>query len=273
MSIYEDKKQARIERLRSRADKKQAFASKNDFSLFGEAKSGLPLGQPILVGHHSEKRHRRHLERISGQVRKGYEAAAQADSLNDRADSAENRTAIDSDNPEATSLIEKKIKAIESNIEKSKRLNKLLKPFFLISVYEAIAHFKSLEDDDSNFLVSYLESRAHFYASKDTRLLSFSTTNDNAEIRRLKKRLRDLGGMQGFKSFVINDIKVELLNGQIQVDFPSKPSEEIRTKLKRSPLALKWSNFSKKWVRKHTPATASDYFVCSLKKVLESSQP
>ncbi|MGD9101019.1 MAG: DUF3560 domain-containing protein, partial [Anaerolineae bacterium] len=33
-----------------------------------DAVEGIPLGQPILVGHHSERRHRRALERAQGQA-------------------------------------------------------------------------------------------------------------------------------------------------------------------------------------------------------------
>lgn len=41
--------------------------------------SGIPLGQPILVGHHSEGRHRRDLERIHTAERKRFEAADRSD--------------------------------------------------------------------------------------------------------------------------------------------------------------------------------------------------
>ena len=121
MNAYESKKAARVERLRARAEKKRQFAEGKDLSLFGESRSGIPLGQPILVGHHSERRHRRHLERIENTVRRGYEALEKAQELESRADAAESRTAIDSDNPEAVRLIEEKIKKLEANVEKSKR--------------------------------------------------------------------------------------------------------------------------------------------------------
>ena len=76
---YAERKAARIERLRARAEGQRAEAShrftKNDALL------GVMAGTPVLRGHHSEKRHRRDLERISSDMRKGVEASKQADRL------------------------------------------------------------------------------------------------------------------------------------------------------------------------------------------------
>lgn len=44
----------------------------------------IPMGQPILVGHHSEKRHRRDLGRIDSQMRKSIEESKKADYFSDR---------------------------------------------------------------------------------------------------------------------------------------------------------------------------------------------
>lgn len=274
ISKYEEKRQARIDRLRARAEKKRAFASENDLSLYGEAKSGIPLGQPILVGHHSERRHRKHLERIENKVRKGFEAAEYADRLEQRADAAENRTAIDSDNPEALKLIDEKIVRLQESVDYSKKINKLFSRYGLKNdIFQAIEHFKTLGDTDSKYIVKYLSSMTHCYSCKELRMFTLSTSNTTAEIRRLKKRREGLKVVQsGFESFKVNGISVELVDGQVQVEFGFKPDEETRQKLKRSPLALKWSSYSKRWVRKHTEATAGRYFKSELIKVLESAK-
>lgn len=68
---------ARSERMASRA----AAASQEADQRFGAAKQisdRIPLGQPILVGHHSESRHRRDLARINNNMRKGFEADSRA---------------------------------------------------------------------------------------------------------------------------------------------------------------------------------------------------
>lgn len=272
---YVNKKAARVERLRARAENKRAFANDNDLSLYGETKSGIPLGQPILVGHHSERRHRKHLERIENKVRKGFEAANEADRLEQAADAVESRTAIDSDNPDALQLIDDKI----ARLEKTKAA--------MLFINKTIRSLKNF-DGDKVLKLSELIEASEFKPEKYSSLVwakqvytpdcfgivgfaSFSLTNLGAEIRRLKKRREGLVKVQnGFESFTVNGILVELVDGQVQVDFGFKPDDATRDKLKRSPLALKWSSYSKRWVRKHTETTAGRWFKDSLREVLES---
>ena len=45
----------------------------------------IPMGQPILVGHHSERRHRRDLDRIDSQMRKSIEESKKADYFSTKA--------------------------------------------------------------------------------------------------------------------------------------------------------------------------------------------
>jgi len=49
----------------------------------------IPMGQPILIGHHSERRHRRDLERAENARRRGMAEAERADYHADRAEAAE----------------------------------------------------------------------------------------------------------------------------------------------------------------------------------------
>lgn len=48
----------------------------------------IPMGQPILVGHHSERRHRRDLDRIDGHMRAGVELSKEANRAAAGAESA-----------------------------------------------------------------------------------------------------------------------------------------------------------------------------------------
>ena len=119
MNKYEEKRQARIERLEEQAKKATNTAS----SLHNKAKtmaSAIPFGQPILVGHHSEKRDRNYRKRIHSTFGKAFEANDKAEHYKDRAEAAKNNTAISSDDPEAT----KKLKA---KIEKAERLQTTMK--------------------------------------------------------------------------------------------------------------------------------------------------
>lgn len=58
---------------------------------------GIPLGQPILIGHHSEKRARRDLQRIRAGFEKAFEEQKTANELNRKADaSREHREHLES---------------------------------------------------------------------------------------------------------------------------------------------------------------------------------
>ena len=68
MATGQERKQARADRYR-----KRALQAKTDSSAAyrraEELVEHIPPGQPILVGHHSETKHRRHIKRHSGQNR------------------------------------------------------------------------------------------------------------------------------------------------------------------------------------------------------------
>jgi hypothetical protein len=51
--------------------------------------SFIPFGQPILVGHHSEKRHRRDLQKINNAYSKSFELSNEAKHAEDRANAAQ----------------------------------------------------------------------------------------------------------------------------------------------------------------------------------------
>jgi len=69
---FEAKRAARIERMKARAERiARAGAARLDAAR--QRANFIPMGQPILVGHHSEQRHRRDLEKIDRGMRAGFE--------------------------------------------------------------------------------------------------------------------------------------------------------------------------------------------------------
>lgn len=76
----------------------------------------IPIGQPILVGHHSEKRHRSHLRRID----KGFEIArretAISEKYGERAERYERKA-----RGESPGLIHRRIKKLEASRRKMER--------------------------------------------------------------------------------------------------------------------------------------------------------
>ena len=68
-SDYEDRKEARIERLEEKAAKAEEKSMKQ-YQNMRRISENIPFGQPILVGHHSEKHARKDVERINNHMRK-----------------------------------------------------------------------------------------------------------------------------------------------------------------------------------------------------------
>ena len=69
---YEERKQRRIERYKIVSQKKK---EESDARANSNAQRILMMtpGQPILVGHHSEKRHRRLIEKANNDIKKSIE--------------------------------------------------------------------------------------------------------------------------------------------------------------------------------------------------------
>lgn len=121
---YRDRRLAKAQRLREwsqanekRADERDAAASR--------IAGGIPFGQPILVGHHSEQRHRRDLARIESGVRASIELDRKAQTQARTADEIEAQAdnAIYDDDPDAIERLTEKISALESRREQMKTAN------------------------------------------------------------------------------------------------------------------------------------------------------
>lgn len=121
---YRERREARIDRLRDWADKRRTKSA----AAFQGARSimdGIPLGQPILVGHHSEKRHRRDVEKIENGIAKGFEHQRTAADMESRADGIERQLSdsIYNDDHDAIERLRAKLDELESTREKWKRQN------------------------------------------------------------------------------------------------------------------------------------------------------
>ena len=77
----------RRERLEAKIEKRQEWAQKRReeaarrFAAVQEIVDMIPLGQPILVGHHSERAARAHQKKIDNGMRAGINASAMAATL------------------------------------------------------------------------------------------------------------------------------------------------------------------------------------------------
>ena len=81
---YRERREARAARRLEWAEKRKAKAE-GAFKSVSTLADNIPLGQPILVGHHSEKRARRDQDRIQSGMRKGIEHQDMAEKHTDAA--------------------------------------------------------------------------------------------------------------------------------------------------------------------------------------------
>ena len=94
---YEEMLARRKERLEERAERARANAD-GEFARSQEAVRHIPFGQPILRGHHSERRHRRDIERSHAAMDRALEQTKRAEELEYKA-SRVGTGGISSDDP------------------------------------------------------------------------------------------------------------------------------------------------------------------------------
>lgn len=112
---YRERREAKAERLREWAAKREAKAT----ALHDQADrlaSAIPFGQPILVGHHSEGRDRRYRARIGATMDRAVENDRTAARMASRADGirAQNDGAIYDDDPDAIEQLTAKLAELEA---------------------------------------------------------------------------------------------------------------------------------------------------------------
>ena len=109
-----ESRENRAERLSERADKKRKEAD----AITGQAMkmaSIIPMGEPIHIGHYSERRDRNYREKIGNKMRKGAELADYADELERRAEASARNTAIYADAIDPVADIDAKIAKLEAD--------------------------------------------------------------------------------------------------------------------------------------------------------------
>lgn len=107
MNTYEAKQAARKARYEARAGQAQT-QSDTVASQASRMADAIPMGQPILVGHHSERSDRRYRERISRGFEKSFELQKKAEHYANKAASV-GKGGISSDDPAAVDKLQAKL--------------------------------------------------------------------------------------------------------------------------------------------------------------------
>ncbi|MFC3530248.1 DUF3560 domain-containing protein [Paracoccus mangrovi] len=258
MNSYEAKQQTRRDRLEAAADRAETRANaaykRADMS---EAATGIPFGQPILVGHHSEARHRRAIERADNAMRKSVAEDKRARELRAKAASV-GTGGISSDDPEAIAKLQKQIDDAEALQKQMKAANQVVKKWSKKGVGGETEgpDFDAYHAALKVIVPAATEKVAREFITRHMGSVGFAPyqlTNNGANIRRLKARVEQL------KKAAARPTREHACSGgvtitenaeenRVQITFPGKPDADTRSVLKSN--GFKWAPSQGAWQRK-----------------------
>lgn len=239
-----ERQEARAERYREYAEnaEKRAAAA---FNASNAAVAGIPLGQPILVGHHSEKAHRRALERSNGAMMRSVHESEKAAYYRQKAEAAESNYNIYLGDDDAIERLEDKIATLSAKQERMKAVNKIMRS-------------KKSNDEKLAGLVSlgFSEAAAKNAIANNYTYPAYCLTNNNAKINAAKKQLeraKTLAGKED-REYKAGNLTIEecYSENRIRIYFPGRPDEGMRTSLKRkgfrwAPSMGCWQAYINRW--------------------------
>ena len=201
---YRERRENRAARRREWAEKRAA-KSEGAFKSASALADNIPLGQPILVGHHSEKRARRDQDRIHNGMRKGIEHNDMAKKHAGAAVEIERQldNSIYNDDHDRDEKLREKLAGLERQRDRMKVINswfrrnvknfgiatlnsyKISDTSRLADLYEAAKRILELTDSEVKDLLSSLQH------SQRIGYPSYALTNLSGNISRTRKRLKE----------------------------------------------------------------------------------
>jgi len=242
ISQYEGKRLARVERLKTRAQRaKQEAASTIERAR--EMAAVIPFGEPIHVGHHSEKRDRRYRAKIHKTFDKGFTKLGEAEALQRRATAAERNKAISSDDPDAVPKLEGKLRELEHVRSLLPRAREVLKKAKAPERAREALTGLGLDED---FV-------AHLTPGPPLQRWAHTTVKRNldGEIQRVRRRIEDLRERLSKNPRAqeqIGDTRIAEEDNRVRIFFPGKPDETTRKALRSHGFV--WAPSAGAWQRK-----------------------
>ena len=185
MTTYRERREARTARLRGWADGRDTKADAARAS--GSATlDAIPFGQPILVGHYSERGDRNRRARAVANLDRAHEHHAKAEQMRSRADNIEAAAAraIYSDDPDAPERLAEKLADLEAQRDRLKRYNATARagqPDRSILDARQLAALESCE-----------RHQPEYFARKKQQMPSYALSNLSGTIKTTRDRLARL---------------------------------------------------------------------------------
>ena len=244
-AAYQQKRERRIEGLRAAGTRRMTKAQSAENAAYKMAEV-IPLGQPILVGHHSERRDRRYREKIDRKLVAASELAKEGKQLLRRADAAERNTAIFSDDPDALSKLRAEIAHLREQQETTKAINRAVRAKDKNKLTELGLTPRIIEQLFTPDFAGRLG------------IPGYEVTNRAANIRRLEGRLKALEQREREgppARLQVGPVEVDEEDDRVRVRFP-RPDAATLPKVKAllQRLGFKWSPTATAWQRLANPA-------------------
>jgi hypothetical protein len=246
---YEERKAARIDRLHSRAVK-AGSESEAAYKASSKMASVIPFGQPILVGHHSEKRDRNYRAKIHRKMAASVDLAEKSKRLAARASAAEDNRAVSSDDPEAVRLLKERLAAEKEIHEENKAANRKLRKAKIASYEASLEGLKELVGPRIAAELWSMIKIGHLYG-RYVALPSYELSNRRANIKRIEGRIAELIAAESEEYEEVERAGFKIVHNpdvnRVQLVFPGKPSAAVRSELKAG--GFRWSSSEGAWQR------------------------
>jgi len=242
LSNYHKRREARIELYQDLADK-NAIKSTQLHDQVHKMADVIPFGQPILVGHYSEKRDRNYRERIWNKMDKAVETGKKAEYYAQKAASAENNNAISSDDPDAIDALKEKLQNLKDSHKLMVEGNKIIRKKSLTPEQKIAGLVKIGLRESASITKLKPDSMGNIGFP------GYALTNSSANIKRVKERIKQLEKQKTeiTTEQEIGDITItnSVEENRIMIIFPGIPDAAIRDKLKRD--GFRWSPTNGAW--------------------------
>lgn len=185
------------EKLERKAERRDEWAESRReaasaaFSSARETASNIPLGQPVLVGHHSESKMRNLYNGIARKMDAGCESAKIADLHTSKAAGIREQLdrSIFSDDPDAVDALQARIAELEAKQEKMKAANKICRNTKTTEAEKAEA-LRELFHGISDYCIRDMLHPEYSYEKPG--FPSYALANNSGNIARLKKRVKEV---------------------------------------------------------------------------------
>jgi hypothetical protein len=236
----------RREKLERRLERRREWATARDrdanarFNNAARAVDGIPPGQPILVGHHSERHHRAALDRHDTNMRKGVEAADMASRHRSAAGGLADALdrSIFSDDEDAISRLEERIAEREAERSRLKAYNASARA--AAKRGGTIGDTELLDEAQRASLLS-VARHAPYQLRKGGQFPSYALTNLGKSIKADRDRIATIKARVAKieRAWAAGGVLIERSheNNWVTVTFAEKPDREVLDILRASKLS------------------------------------